>query len=550
MKVKLLLFFVLVQYTLFAQNIVGSWKGDLEIGGTKLPLVLHIARSGNEYTSTLDSPNQGANGLKVDTTRWENGTLTVIQNPLGVRYTARWQDGKWVGTFVQMGNQASLTLLPYTKENKSEKEVNPLGKLPGNIADRLVKVEDFINYLEKENIAAGGLSIFKNGKEVYKRNFGQKNLPDYNPKAHLLQIGSITKTMTSVMMQQLDAERKLSLSDPLSKYFLNMPNGDSVTLLQMLNHSSGLSDYVENDKGSMWLRRKASEAEILNLIRAQGSVFKPGTSVKYSNSGYYLLTKILEKESGASFADNLKKRILKPLGMKNTFSATTKPKNVLASYIKTKNWEKVKDFEFTNVIGVGDIAADPTDLSLFINGLFQEKLLSKNQLQKMLPQKDQKFGIGIAKVPFQNKIFIGHSGSTYGTNSLMIHNPEDALTLSYSINAANMGPLQFVKGVLNALYDAPFEYPQVSHVQIPENELQQYTGNYTSEQPPLGMKIFVKDGVLYGQGTNQPHFPLNYTEKNMFQYEPAGVKTKFDAAKGEMILYQNGGQFLFKRIKK
>jgi D-alanyl-D-alanine carboxypeptidase len=410
MKTLLSILLLFLAQFFFTQEIVGSWKGDLEIQGMKLPIILNISKTEKGYSSTLDSPNQSATGIPVDNTQYQNGTLKIEVNKLNLQ---------------------------------------------------------FIAYLEKENISSGGISIFKDGKEIYQRTFGEQNLPHFNKKNKLFQIGSVTKTMTAVMMVQLANENKLSFGDLLSKYFPQVPNAEKITLLQMLNHSSGLADYTDNNLEPQWLKRKATETEILDHISKQASIFEPGTSVVYSNSAYYLLTKILEKVSGKSFDENLKVRILQPLGMKNTFPVNQKPAYVFPSFEYKEKWTLVKDFDFTNVVGVGDIAAIPSDLNIFISALFDGKLIPLESLQEMLPEGNARFGEGIHTVPFHNKVFLGHSGGTYGTNSLMIHHKTDGLSVSYSLNASKINSKQFVSAVLGSLYGIEIDYPKLSNEKQP-----------------------------------------------------------------------------------
>lgn len=280
----------------------------------------------------------------------------------------------------------------------------------------------------------------------------------------------------------------------------------------MLHHSSGLGDYVVGKNTMKWLTEKASEEQIMNHIIEQGSLFEPGTKVQYSNSGYYLLTKILEKISKKSYADNLKETFVQPLQLKNFYTVSQKPTNVFSPYSYANAWEPVKDFDFNNVVGVGDIATTPTTLNIILNALFAGKIVSKESLSSMMPKEDR-FGMGLALVPFYSKTFVGHSGGTYGTNSLMIYNGEDDISISYSLNADRIGANNFVIDIFSILYNKEFSLPTFSTTKITETELKQYVGDYSSKEIPLGIKVFIKNGGLFGQGTGQPEFPLEHVKK-------------------------------------
>ncbi len=544
MKNRIFLFlFQIFFVSVFGQNIVGSWKAELDIQGTKLPLIINISKTAEQYSATLDSPMQNTAGIPVSKIEFRNNKLVFESSAIGLHYSGTLvSEQKIEGKFSQNGFEAPLVFFPL-----DNKPVKTLGKLPADYQQNLMKIGEFLTYLEKNNLEAGKISIFKDGKEVFERTFGENNLPGNSAENRYFQIGSITKTMTAVMIHKLAEERKISLNTKLSSYFPQFPNADKITIEQMLNHTSGLGDYVENEKELKWLTRSASEKEIMAHMLTQKSVFLPGTSTKYSNTAYYLLTKILEKETGKSFAENLNQMILKPNKMQNTFPAELSPKNVFPGYSYANGWTETKDFDFNNVIGVGDIAADPKDLNIFINQLFSGKILPLNTVEDIKPQSDNRFGLGIAAVPFFSKTFYGHSGGTYGTNSLMIYSEEDRISLAYSLNADRIDSNRFVTGILSLLYGIDYEFPVANNTIIAEEQLNLYSGTYTSPQMPLEIRIFVENAALFAQGTGQPSFPLKFVEGDTFKFDQANLKITFRPKENKMELTQNGVKYEFTR---
>ncbi len=102
-KIVYLLFALAISFSAIAQDITGQWHGILEIPGSPLRLVLNIEKSDTGYTSTLDSPDQDAKGIPVDTTTFVDGKLEIAANALGLTYTAEWIEHKLNGTFAQGG---------------------------------------------------------------------------------------------------------------------------------------------------------------------------------------------------------------------------------------------------------------------------------------------------------------------------------------------------------------------------------------------------------------------------------------------------------------
>lgn len=459
-NIFLLLLSVLFFNLNFAQQITGSWKGELEIQGNKLPLIINIHQEKDNYISTLDSPLQGAEGIPLDNTTFINNLLSFENSAMGAKFSGTLKNAEISGTFTQNGLVLPLILKPFDKSKNTDKSLEFL-KL-SDTKESLKKIDDFLGFLEKNNALAGEISIFKGGKEIYKKNFGKKNLPDFKDTNQTFQIGSISKTITAIMIYKMIEQKKLNLTDKLSQYYPQIPNAKNIDIAQLLNHTSGLSDYVSGKDNQRWLTEKTSESQIINRIIEQGSLFDPGSSQQYSNSGYFLLAKILEKISKKSYAENLNEFIIKPLQLKDFYTASQKPNNVYQPFSFKNKWENIKDFDFNNIVGVGDIATTPYNLNVIINAYFNKKLVSETSMVSMIPE-DKRFGRGLSIVPFHSKIFVGHSGGTYGTNSLMIYNGEDNLSISYSLNADKLGIAgnEFAVAILSKLYGIDYDLPKV-----------------------------------------------------------------------------------------
>nr|WP_305070017.1 serine hydrolase domain-containing protein [Flavobacterium covae] len=136
---------------------------------------------------------------------------------------------------------------------------------------------------------------------MYNKDFGQKNIPDliYNNTTKY-QIGSVTKLITATLIYKLIEKKKLGINDKLSDFYPEIPNSEKITIKNLLEHTSGLGSYVVKE-GQVWVTEKVTEKEIFNLIIKQGVSFEPNEKVAYSNTAYYLLTKIIEKNTKNHF---------------------------------------------------------------------------------------------------------------------------------------------------------------------------------------------------------------------------------------------------------
>lgn len=325
------------------------------------------------------------------------------------------------------------------------------------------KISDYLDNVAQANLEAGNLSVFKGGKEVYNYSFGQGNLPDTRfDKNTKYQIGSVTKMFTSVLVFKLIDQGKMELTDKLAKYYPEMPNADVITIKNMLEHTSGLGTYIVKN-GDVWVTDKQTDEAILDLIKEKGVEFAPNEGFAYSNSAYYLLTKIVEKVANKPYHELVHTYISKPLNLKNIKSTKDYSTNVFKPYHFIDNkWTDIKDLNLENIIGVGDIASTMHDLNVFIYGLYHNKLLSKKSFEQMIPIKGkEKWGRAIETFDEDGHIYYGHAGNTLGTHTILMYNPEEDIAIAYSSNAERVRS-SVIKNIVNIIYEKAYELPQVT----------------------------------------------------------------------------------------
>lgn len=324
------------------------------------------------------------------------------------------------------------------------------------------KVDSYINYIENNNGGLGSLSIFKNGKEVYNRSFGQGRLVniDYNRNTKY-QIASVTKMVTAILTCKLIEVGKLKLDTKLSDFYPDIPNSQKITIKNLLGHTSGLGNFAVRD-GAIWVMDKVDEKEIMDEIKKQGVSFEPNERVAYSNSAYILLKKIIEKKYGKDYNEIVQKEIVRPLRLKNFASIKSNPTNVFKSYQFKEDWNEIKDINYLNVIGVGDIASTTEDINRLINGLFQNKILRRETLEMMKPAVGKEdWGRGLALFQFDENIFFGHNGDVLGSHSRLIYNPKDKISIAYSTNGERIPANTFVENIVNLIYNKAFTLPEI-----------------------------------------------------------------------------------------
>ncbi len=405
------------------------------------------------------------------------------------------------------------------------------------------KIDSLLTFLSVNNKFMGSIALNENNKVVFAKAYGFADLEtnkklDENSK---LKIGSITKIFTATMIMQLVDEKKLSLDSKLSAFYPKIVNADKITIHHLLHHRTGIPDYLNDDETSKdKIYVYNSKEKMVDVIRKYESAFEPNSKHKYSNSNYYLLGLILENVTKKSFADNLDKRIIKKLDLKNTLlpGKTNSANNESFSYMfDGKVWEKTPEWDNSLAFAAGDIAATTSDLTSFMHGLFNGKLVSTNSLELMKTMEDY-YGKGLVSMPFDTKKFYGHTGGIESFRAVVGYNVEEKFGLSLIANGDNYNRNDIMIGVLSLYYNKEYAFPDLTKILIDDAILQKYVGVYSSKTFPMKVTITATNGELTAQATGQGSFPLSAKNDKEFYYSGAGIKMIF--AENTFTIKQGG----------
>ncbi len=219
-------------------------------------------------------------------------------------------------------------------------------------------------------------------------------------------IGSVTKTFLATVALQLVAEKRLRLDDPVSKWF---PGIDGVTVRQLMNHTSGVYDVLytlprppePEFYANRW--RTWTADELIQRALANPPTGKPGEKYKYSNTGYLMLSQIIEKVGGRSYTRQIERRIIEPLDLDQTSLPGTKPRipEPHAHGYVPKPDRTLLDYTEMNpsVFGAaGEMISTTRDLDRFMTALLGGRLLPPYLLKQMKTPgtKDGHYGLGLA----------------------------------------------------------------------------------------------------------------------------------------------------------
>ncbi len=413
------------------------------------------------------------------------------------------------------------------------------------------KLDAYFEALENNDRFMGSVAIAKGEQVIYSNSLGFTDV-EQGLKANentKYRIGSISKTFTAVLILKAVEEGKLNLNDTLDKYFPAIGSSNKITIEHLLRHRSGLHNHVDEFVRLNKHILPITEEEMLELIIKGGNEFEPDTKMAYSNPNYILLSFILEKIYEAPFSKILEDEITKPLGLVNTFiDGNINISNGECNSYNYLNdsWELAPELDISQALGAGAMTSNPKDLVKFSHALFSGKLLSENSMAKMTSLIDH-YGMGLIQMPFYDKAGLGHTGGIDGFRSVFAYFPKDDLSFAYTSNGLNFNGNDISIVILSAAYNMPFEIPEFTLYEPSDEELDAYTGIYSSKQIPLKITITRDNDKLFGQGTGQPSFPLEATAKDKFEFKQAGIVMEFNPSNKTMILKQGGGEFSFEK---
>lgn len=414
------------------------------------------------------------------------------------------------------------------------------------------KLDQFLNRLAEKNMAMGSLTIAKDGKIIYNKSIGYSQINEAEKKpiteASRFRIASIGKTYTAVMIMQLVEEQKLDLDETLDKFFPQIINASGITIRQLLQHRSGIPDISRDlDPQRNWANGITKE-DMLDLISKATPVFEPDTRQSYSNSGYFLLSLILEKLTDKSYSEILEERITSKSGLADTYVQSgfiDVNKDESLSYIHINGeWRQAKETHPSIAYGAGQIMSTPNDMVRFIRALFDGKLVSEESINQMKTIRDGE-GFGLVTFTFAGKTFYGHTGGGDNHGSWLAWQPDEKLAVAYITNAKIYPVVNIVSGAIDIYYGREFQIPAFEAIAVSPEVLDKYVGVYSNPDAPVKFTVTRKEAKLFVQAGNESPAMIEAVASDRFQMFGGGVIFEFKPSKKQMIIRRSGGERIF-----
>lgn len=401
----------------------------------------------------------------------------------------------------------------------------------------------YLSVLDSVQRCMVSVAVHKDGELVYSSAIGQADALQEIQATEQTQyrIGSISKVFTSVLFLQLMEEGKVQLDALLSLFYPDLPKAEEITMEMLLRHRSGLFNYTALDDFMRFKDSVHSNESLLARIDSLPLDFDPGSRYAYSNTNYMLLTFILERLSGLSYAELLDKRIVQPLGLKRTvYAQGLHPEMGQAlSHEFSDEWRPINgETHLTVSLGAGGIWSTPQDLNRFLFGIFHSGLLKESSLKEMTKLSDR-YGLGIMSIPYYAQEGYGHRGKIDFFHAIAGHFPEDGWTVSVASNGCRESLNDIAIHLLDLCYGKTFDLPVFEEgIIYSEEELTSFCGSYTHPDLPFTIEVRSANGGLIVQATGQSSFRPESSVRNVFEFSRAQLKLTFHPERDLMILEQ------------
>ncbi|NUT51861.1 MAG: beta-lactamase family protein, partial [Saccharothrix sp.] len=282
------------------------------------------------------------------------------------------------------------------------------------------------------------------------------------PTGGRFRIGSNTKTFVATLVLQLVAEGRVGLDDLVADHLPRFRLDPRITVRMLLQHTSGIvnhtGDYYRGtvvpglpSTGADWVAerfRTYQPDELVEFALSEPALFAPGTDWNYSNTNYTLAALLVEEATGRSYAQEVQRRIARPLGLRDTSAPgarTVIPGPHAHGYYHYQDAGEWKTVDVTRqnpslLFGAGDLISSTRDLHVFFSALMGGRLLPAPLSAEMrTPHPAAGYGLGVfVETASCGVTVVRHNGSTIGYGALMYSTPDGRTTLTASVTAGDV----------------------------------------------------------------------------------------------------------------
>ncbi len=351
-------------------------------------------------------------------------------------------------------------------------------------------------------VTRGGRVIYSGGRGLADVEAGRAITPDA-----VFKLGSIVKQFTAAVVLQLVAEERISLDDPISRFFPDFPQPSArATVRQLLNHTSGIQDYT---KIPGWIARARirpwTTAELVAEVRNRPATSEPGRNWEYNNAGYTMLGAIVEQVTGRPWHEAVRARIARPLGLQSLEYAVTGEAGpaMVRGYTEDDGRQRLSPAVNMSVAhAAGGLVGSVADVATWAQALHHGRVVSPDLYMEMIrPARltdgsTRPYGFGFRLQQLRGRRALVHGGAGAGLDTDSVYLPSEDLFVAVFANSDEPAtdPSILTRRLAALALGEPF--PTFSRADVDQATLEPLFGVYSAEDgEPL--RFFTRDGRLF-----------------------------------------------------
>lgn len=397
-------------------------------------------------------------------------------------------------------------------------------------------------YLSAHAEATGfmGAALVARGDQVIlARGYGSADLEAGVPNeaATVFRLGSLTKQVTAAAVLRLHEQDALSVDDMLATHLPGYPNGERITLRQLLSHSAGIPNYTALPSFVDFTRDPYTTEELVALFRDLPLDFEPGSRFSYSNSGYVLLTAVVESVTGRTYGEYVQEAFFEPLGMTRTAYDDARevvPDRATGYERDGPGYRNAAYVDMSVPSGAGALRSTVFDLLTWSRALAGGEVLGPEALRMMLepsvamdPSGRTSYGFGVMISDEGGHRTVSHSGGIHGFSTALATYPDDDVTVVVLSNVQGSPSPAIAADLAAIAFGGTVEAPRArTTVAVDPKVLEAYVGGYEIG-PGMIIDVAAEEGALFVEIPGQGRYELLAEGENGFFVPELDVELSF-----------------------
>ncbi|MFC0876984.1 serine hydrolase domain-containing protein [Saccharicrinis sp. FJH2] len=307
--------------------------------------------------------------------------------------------------------------------------------------ERLIKLDTALCQRIRESDAGASIIITHKAQIIFEKYLGYANFEKEEKlnSDHVLGIASMSKQFLGMATLILANEGKIDLDREIKDYLPDLPlDNRHIKIKQLLSHTSGLPELTQSDEFMSKISEKHTVNEIINIGLKGKYRSEPGEKYMYCNTGYTIMTALIEQQSGMNFSDFLNEKIFVPLAMNHTYSCDYNhdATNAVQRYsLDSTGYHHANIMHFSNLIGGGGMVSNVRDMAQWNMALVSGRSLPPNYTDIWKPVllnsgESTGYGLGMGVSSYKGRTFYYHPGMGDGMNAINLIFPSEEITIT------------------------------------------------------------------------------------------------------------------------